>query len=66
VKVGDVVIRAYAWATDEEYGIIIESAKAMPYQDEFTDDDFLVFWSDGRITREMDLELDPAPQWESA
>jgi hypothetical protein len=66
VKVGDVVIRAYAYATDAEYGIIIESAKAMPHQDEFTDDDFLVFWSDGAITREMDLELDPVLQWETA
>ena len=60
MKVGDLVIRAYAWHTIIP-GIIVDkrvSLMEVPNQTGFETVDFVVQWSDGVQTEEMAEELD--------
>ena len=64
IKVGSIVIRAYAWHCDE-FGIIVDSARwdadAAQSPREFTEEDYIetftVMWPGGNLTLEMDVEL---------
>ena len=63
MKVGDVVVRSYAMP-DLIPGIIVEEEyediKPEPQDHgvEYTQHNFIVVWSDGSTSREMDVELD--------
>ena len=64
MKIGDMVVRAYAWHSfipgiivDEQIEILKEiSEKNEEY--EYEDHQFIVQWSDGTQSKEMDVELD--------
>mgnify|MGYP001385765168 CR=1 FL=1 len=64
MKIGDMVVRAYAFRAfipgiiiDEQIEILKEiSEKNEEY--EYEDHHFIVQWSDGTQSREMDMELD--------
>ena len=61
MKIGDMVIRAYAFhafipgiIVDEEYNEISDVDHDLAY----TEHNFTVIWSDNSTSREMDVELD--------
>lgn len=61
MKIGDLVIRAYAWRAyipgiivDEE----IEKVQFDEVYDGYYSTNFIVHWSDGTQSREMDCELE--------
>ena len=61
MKVGDMVVRAYAWHTIIP-GIIVDkrvSLMEVPNRADFETIDFVVQWSDGAQTEEMPEELEP-------
>jgi len=68
MKVGDLVERSYGWGAPPS-GIIVDekfekigSAAEMgidEYTEFRTQQYFIVCWSDGAVTEEMDIELDP-------
>jgi len=53
VEVGDLVTRSYVWP-DIMCGIIVEETSRGPHNTAT----FVVAWSDGSITEEMDMELE--------
>ena len=64
IKVGDIVARSYEWPNIIS-GIVVaaheEETMGIPKEDEFgypfTISTFTVAWSNGAVTRELDLEL---------
>lgn len=61
MKVGDLVIRAYAFQDDHLYGIIVGVAPPPSIGNVSYDGmPFVVLWGDGATTHESEFELDPA------
>ena len=61
MKIGDMVVRAYAYHAFIPGIIVDEELEHHPDGDDFvahTDHNFIVAWSDGSTSREMDVELD--------
>ena len=66
MKIGDMVVRAYAWHSfipgiivDEHTEILKEDIdETTGEQFEYEDHQFIVQWSDGTQSKEMDVELD--------
>ena len=61
MKVGDLVIRAYAFQDDHLYGIIVALQPPPTIGNvSYAHDGFVVLWPDGATTYESEFELDPA------
>jgi hypothetical protein len=61
MKIGDLVMPAYAWEGMRPYGIIIGYQPPPSIGDVSEDvDGFIVLWSDSTTTYESEFELDPA------
>ncbi len=73
IKIGDMVIRAYAWET-EELGLVIDVKRGYGWvgptrdndedtseEDEYADmgdvETFTILWPSGNLSEEMDVEL---------
>ncbi len=61
MKIGDMVVRAYAYHAFIP-GIIVDEQTVTYPDDEISDEppvhNFIVAWSDGNTSHEMDIELD--------
>ncbi len=65
MKVGDLVIRAYAWRAyipgiivDEHIEMIQPETEDQEFNEPYEDHNFIVHWSDGTQSKEMDCELE--------